>query len=92
LWIQQSADPPPMAFEKLLESLLPTGPLREAIDRLLEVKRRSAEVADGPRIPEISDFLEKTLMELEAASPKLATAAGHPDELDVFLRRVLSAQ
>lgn len=92
LWIQQSTEPPPMAFEELLERLLPTGPLREAIDRLLEVKRRSAEVADGPRIPEISDFLEKTLAELETASPKLGAAGGHADELDIFLRRVLSAR
>lgn len=89
-WIQEFTEPPPMAFEELLDRLLPSGALREAIDRLLEVKRRSAEIADGPRIPEISDFIERELAELEANPPALENAIGHPDELDEFLRRVLS--
>ena len=48
-WIENDPTPPPMAFEDLLDRLLPEGPVRSAIDALLEVKRRSAEVADGPQ-------------------------------------------
>ncbi len=32
LWIQRFPEPPPMAFELLLERLLPSGTLRKAID------------------------------------------------------------
>src|SRR5688500_4899176 len=43
-WIEQSDAPPPMAFEDLLDRLLPAGDVREAIDDLLVVKRVSKEV------------------------------------------------
>lgn len=51
LWIESFGTPPPMAFEVLLDNLLPDGSIREAIDALLVIKRRSAEVEDGPRVP-----------------------------------------
>lgn len=88
-WIEQSDDPPPMAFESLLEQLLPKGALRDRIDALLGVKRRSAEVAEGPRIPEINDFLERSLAAFEAGPPRLRAAEGRSDELDEFLRRAI---
>ncbi|MCL1636109.1 nucleotidyltransferase domain-containing protein [Luteimonas sp. SX5] len=89
LWIQRSDDPPPMAFELLLERLLPNGMLRERIDALLAVKRRSAEIAQGPRIAEINEYVERTLAEFEMGPPRLRAAEGHPDELDDFLRRTI---
>lgn len=88
-WIRQSDDPPPMAFEALLARLLPTGTLRQSIDDLLTVKRRSAEAARGPRIAEIDAFLERSLAEFETDPPRLRAAAGHPGELDDFLRRAI---
>lgn len=66
-WIMQRGTPPPMAFEELLDAQLPGGPVREEIDRLLEVKRRSAEVADGPPLPVIARFLDTQLQVLEAS-------------------------
>lgn len=88
-WIEQSDDPPPMAFESLLERLLPNGAVRDRIEALLALKRRSAEIAEGPRIPEINDFLERSLAAFEAGPPQLRAAEGHPDELDDFLRRTI---
>jgi predicted nucleotidyltransferase len=63
---------PPMAFELLLEALLPSGPLRAAIDALLEKKRAAAEIEDGPRVPAISDFLDAELGRMGAAAPRRA--------------------
>ena len=60
-WIEHEQTPPPMAFEDLLDRLLPHGPVREAIDALLVVKRASAEVNAGPRIAAISDFIDREL-------------------------------
>ncbi|KAF1012746.1 MAG: hypothetical protein GAK31_03963 [Stenotrophomonas maltophilia] len=45
LWIQQVQTPPPMAFEDLLQRLLPQGPVRGAIDATM------AERAKGPQLP-----------------------------------------
>ncbi|WP_454828125.1 nucleotidyltransferase domain-containing protein [Pseudoxanthomonas wuyuanensis] len=88
-WIEQEDGPPPMAFEQLLDRLLPTGEVRLAIDALLAKKRRSAEVANGPRIPEISSFIEAEMARMELRSPQLPGHGGNDELLDDFLRRVL---
>ncbi len=88
-WAERFGTPPPMAFELLLDRLLPTGPVREAIDALLAVKRISREVADGPRIPVISDFLEVELERMQASPPMLSGCEGRDAELDEFFRQSL---
>lgn len=90
LWIESEATPPPMAFEDLVNRLLPEGPLREAVDELLVIKRRSAEIDDGPRVPVISDFLEMQLERMGRQAPPLARV-GHVDaaHLDAHFHRFL---
>lgn len=88
-WIEQFDTPPPMAFELLMDAVLPSGPLRETVDRLLQVKLRSAEIADGPRIPDLSEFLEDALERRLSVSPDLRESDGHEHELDAFLRKTL---
>jgi len=89
LWIEQVGTLPPMAFEDLLARLLPGGPVREAVDRLLTVKRASAEVGDGPRDPVISDFLDHALARMGAHPPQLGAGTGEAARLDVFFRTVI---
>jgi predicted nucleotidyltransferase len=79
-----------MAFETLLDRLLPEGPLRAAIDVLLAKKRISKEVADGPRIPEISDFIERQLQRMETTAPMLTPGHGDQSRLDEFFRRAIA--
>lgn len=88
-WIEREPSPPPMAFEALLERSLPDGPVRAAIDALLVLKRRSAEVAAGPRIAAISDFIDRQLAAFASASPRLGDREGRPEELDAFLREAI---
>ena len=88
-WIEQEETPPPMAFEDLLDRLLPSGTVREAIEALLTVKRASKEIADGPRIPIISDFIEASLTRMTTQSPRLPDGRVDETELDDFLRRVV---
>ncbi|MGO4262958.1 nucleotidyltransferase domain-containing protein [Lysobacter sp. TAB13] len=89
-WIEREDGAPPMAFEDLLERLLPQGPVREAIDALLVRKRLSAEVAAGPRIAAISDFLEAEIERMQALQPQLPAGAGRGERLDEFFRSALA--
>lgn len=89
MWIERFDTPPPMAFGTLLDVLLPEGSVRHAVDELLKIKRSSAEVSDGPPIPEISRFLDDALQRRLAESPRLALGTGQVEELDCFLREVL---
>lgn len=93
LWIESIGSPPPVAFDELRERLLPAGPLWEAIDALLVVKRHSAEVDDGPRIPIISDFLETQLQRMVTSQPVLTRGASiEPAHLDALFRRFLGVE
>lgn len=91
-WIEYEGSPPPMAFEHLLERLVPVGPLRNAIDALLVKKRASAEVEDGPRIPEISAYLEAELDRMESNPPLLPGVEVDQERLDAFFREALSSK
>jgi len=91
-WIEREQGAPPMAFELLLERLLPDGPVREAIEELLVRKRRSAEVEAGPRVPALSDFLAAELERMQAQPPQLAPGQGRGDELDEFFRASLQQE
>lgn len=88
-WIESQDGPPPMAFELLLDRLIPSGSLRVEIDALLTKKRASAEVEDGPRIPRISDYLEVELERMQQRPPVLPVGDGKAHRLDDFLRRTL---
>ncbi|MGO1069811.1 nucleotidyltransferase domain-containing protein [Lysobacter sp. CA199] len=88
-WIECESGAPPMAFEDLLERLLPDGPVREAVDALLVRKRQSAEVAAGPRIAAISDYLEAQIERMQARQPALPPGTGSADRLDTFFRMAL---
>jgi len=79
-----------MAFEDLLDRLLPHGPVREAIDALLAVKRASAEVSAGPRIAAISDFIDRELAIRTAQAPQLPAGHGDAAWLDELFRQMLA--
>lgn len=88
-WIECGHGAPPMEFERLLERIVPHGPVREAVDALLVRKRRSAEIEAGPRIAAISDYLEAELERMQAQPPQLAPGHGRGEELDEFFRAAL---
>ena len=89
LWIEESEQPPPMAFEALLDKLLPNGTVREAIDALLVIKRASGEVSDGPRIPAISDFIESQLERMGRETMQLPVRDAGDGPLDAFFRQAI---
>ncbi|MBT2748418.1 MULTISPECIES: nucleotidyltransferase domain-containing protein [unclassified Lysobacter] len=61
-----------------------------SIDALLVRKRLSAEVAAGPRIAAISDFLEAQIERMQALQPQLPAGTGRGERLDEFFRSALA--
>ena len=89
LWIDAGLGAVPMEFEILVERLVTSLPLRQAIDELLAVKRAGEEVGRGPRIAPISDFIEQELKRL--ASTRVEDNRPKPDveTLNRFFREAL---
>lgn len=57
-WIEENDTIAPMEFEKLISSQVDNRELKEAIETLLERKKRGEELDLEPRIPIIHDFLD----------------------------------
>lgn len=70
-WLEIKAEPPPVLFETLVETMLPAGPLITAVHELLARKKIGAELDEGPRIPVLSDYLEKEFARLGSRMPGL---------------------
>ena len=88
-WIDADATDPPMAFERLVERFLPSGPVRDELDELLRLKRAGTEADAGPPLPQIQAYVEAGLAELAdraGAQPKPRRSA---EPLNAFLVRSL---
>jgi predicted nucleotidyltransferase len=60
-WLAEGRGIPPMEFATLLEDLLPDGPVRGAIDALVDLKRATVELGTGHAMPVIEAFVEQAL-------------------------------
>lgn len=69
LWLERGLGPVPVEFGVLVEALVDDPALRAEIDALVRRKRAGEELRSGPRIPAVSDFLERELERLGAATP-----------------------
>ena len=67
-WIEQGRGLAPMRFQDLVDALIEEPALRTAIADLLVWKRQALELAYGPRIQVIDDYLTSELSRLERAS------------------------
>ena len=56
-YIEKFHTAPPVPFKDLLKMDLPDA-LRQAIDELLEVKKRTTEGEENPQMPVIREFIE----------------------------------
>ena len=59
-YIDKYATPPPVEFEKLVDSVAPEA-IRPGVQTLLDMKRNSPEIGLGAPIVEINDFIESEL-------------------------------
>ncbi len=75
-WVSEHGSVPPMNIAALMQNTAMPGLVRQAVDELLEIKRRTPELGRGPRIALLDTW---TLERLETLNPeRLALAA--PDQ------------
>lgn len=76
-WLESGRGAVPMLFQELLATLIPPSALRTAIEALLQAKQSRAELASGPPIPLLSDWITAELTRLAAgpALPRIASSA-----------------
>jgi hypothetical protein len=79
-----------MEFGKLVDDQLPDE-VRPNVDQLLQRKRSGDELDEGPRIPEINEFVEETIDRLRVSSETLADVRRpDPSVLDLVFRECLA--
>lgn len=88
-WLEQDLGPVPMRMETMLDALVRDAALREAVERLLALKRNTPELGVGPAIPEISAFLAAEIARLEAEAVELPSPMRPMSELDAFFQTEL---
>lgn len=88
LWIEQGHGIVPMEFLTLAERVLDDGELKTAIQELVRRKQAAEELQRGPRIPVISDFLDRELARLAEKQAPPATRTSTAD-LDRAFRQCL---
>lgn len=89
-WIDQGLGPVPIEFRKLIEATVPDPTLRKAIDDLVSTKRSGAELDRGPRIPAVSDFIEREIARLEQTASDRPSAAPPTEALNELFRGTLN--
>ncbi|MDZ7589164.1 MAG: nucleotidyltransferase domain-containing protein [Rubrivivax sp.] len=79
-WIEAFGTPPPMAFESLVDALALPAPLLAAVHELLQRKRATPELGEGPPVPAIQAFIEAELARpLQGAAPSEPWPAAEGD-------------
>jgi len=89
-WLESGRGVVPMPFRDLVETLIPPGELRDAIEHLLRLKQSGAELAWGPRIPALSDWIKAELARLvEGPAALVPTAKPGVEPLNALFREWL---
>ncbi len=88
-WLELNLGPVPMEFSKLVERAVDDAPLRQAIDELVTAKRAAVEMDEGPRIPIISDFIDREIIRFENLAANLPKQETSIDALNRLFRTTL---
>ncbi len=88
-WIEQGYGVAPTGFGTLVEKLVTTQSLLGEIDSLIALKSQGDELAIGPRIPEISEFIETEIERLESMRLTQAGSLAPIEEMDKVFRQML---
>ncbi|MNR55855.1 putative nucleotidyltransferase [compost metagenome] len=81
---------PPIEFQELVDSLVPEGPLKSAIQELLTRKKAGDEMDYEPRINPINEFLEARIAYYDRTASTMQVGEGGQDrQLDELFRSAL---
>ncbi len=88
LWIERGLGVVPTEFDLLVKRIVKNRALQKAIENLLAQKKEGRELDNGPRIPEISDFIDSELSRLSAENQRPPNAKD-PGTLDSLFVDIL---
>ena len=90
-WIEANNTMAPMEFDKLVETQLTAGPLREAVENLVERKKAGEELDKEPKIEVINNFVKKEINHFNEVVKSFGTIP-QPDtrKLDELFRATLN--
>jgi predicted nucleotidyltransferase len=83
-WIEEEGGIVPTDFNRMVEKLTLDSELKEAIAKLLEIKRAGNELDKGARIPIISNFIESELRRWENSQIPKTVITSDSTKLDEF--------
>lgn len=89
-WITEENSAVPMEFDTLVNRFVKEKPLRRSIEELLRRKKEGQELDRGPKIHEISDFIERELSRLETQMPEQVGPRSDVEDLNEVFRRSLA--
>jgi predicted nucleotidyltransferase len=88
-WIERHSGAVPMEFCQLVDETLDDDALKGTIRGLVERKRSGDEMREEPRIPRISEFLDKEIERLKSVGPGLRARRTDVRRLDEVFRSSL---
>lgn len=89
LWIERGLGPVLMKFNILVNELITDPDLKNAIDNLIEDKQAGKELSMGPRIPVISNFIEKEMARFLKNKPAYDKKRPDTNKLNSLFRDAL---
>lgn len=90
-WIEEFEGMPPTEFDKLVQAVVDDDALKNAIDGLVEQKRRGQEMDWGPRIPELTEFIESEMARHAENASTVSVAKPNTALLNQFFRDGLNS-
>jgi hypothetical protein len=88
-WIEEGRGPVPIEFERLLDAIERDPALLTAIQELLAAKRAGGELDRGPRIPVISEFIDREMARFDLREADRRAEAPPVAELNLLFRETL---
>ena len=86
IWLERDKGIVPTQFEELVDGVIESKTLKDAVYQLVDKKRAGHELDQGPRVPVISDFLDQELSRMEQGSFEKRIGNCPADELDKLFR------
>lgn len=85
-WITEEKSAVPVEFETLVNRLVHDEALKKRINELLRFKRDGKELDRGPKIPELSDFIESEFIRLKTELPEQIGTKPNVEKLNEVFR------
>jgi len=88
-WIEAGHGLAPIEFDRLVERMVPAGPVRDAIEDLIERKKRGEELDEGPKITILDEFIEKEITRLRGLADQFPCPEAAVEPLNEFFRSIV---